>query len=481
MKYKLSFLYDYVLPNMILPNALITEFAIVNYIHTMHSTKMNFFDTNDNPSWGSGAASFNNRSMMDLIFQEKLGLFPNSLITKVDDSNIHAHCYRRSLDILEESIYFGKKQGITKYVYPIRITPHFDFFAGSELRVPRKLNGEYFWKYMSAESLMDVQQRNAVIFLDYGQENYIERESYIKIHNALEHSSLPASQIILALNSFNSKEIYESWFPPDERRITVQNWPFVMCNTSYHYAATVDNDKTIADFNNSRSYYRKHHFLFKIRRPRAFRMALLYRMASDGLLEKADWSCLTSVTCNSSRINHLADKYKFVPNMAAIEAVHSAIPHTLDSEPDIAANQVSAWTDKHSEPYKDSYFYVCTEMFTHGEYKSLTEKIFKPMANLQPFLFLANCNVLKTMRELGFKTFSPMIDESYDDEPDEVTRLNMIYSEIHRLSSMSKEDLHIWYWSMEDILRHNHEHLLKIHIDEPHSLALFKCLLDKTS
>jgi hypothetical protein len=33
----------------------------------------------------------------------------------------------------------------------------------------------------------------------------------------------------------------------------------------------------------------------------------------------------------------------------------------------------------------------------------------------------------------------------------------MIYGEIKRLCSMSKEEIHNWYWSMEEILIHNHE------------------------
>ena len=46
-----------------------------------------------------------------------------------------------------------------------------------------------------------------------------------------------------------------------------------------------------------------------------------------------------------------------------------------------------------------------------------------------------NCDVL---RHLGFKTFSQFIDESYDDEPNESKRVNMVYNEIKKLLTISK-------------------------------------------
>jgi hypothetical protein len=115
----------------------------------------------------------------------------------------------------------------------------------------------------------------------------------------------------------------------------------------------------------------------------------------------------------------------------------------------------------------------------HGEYKSLTEKVFKPIANFQPFVFVAYPGALALLKELGFKTFSPFIDESYDDELDEAVRLQMIYKEIDRLCCMSIQEMHDWYWAMKEILIHNHNHLLTLQHQEPKSLELIKYLYDR--
>jgi hypothetical protein len=76
---------------------------------------------------------------------------------------------------------------------------------------------------------------------------------------------------------------------------------------------------------------------------------------------------------------------------------------------------------------------------------------------------IAYPGALKLLRELGFKTFSPYIDESYDEIEDTNLRLQAIYAEIVKLSSRSREELHTWYWGMRDILIHNHNHLLAHH------------------
>ena len=50
----------------------------------------------------------------------------------------------------------------------------------------------------------------------------------------------------------------------------------------------------------------------------------------------------------------------------------------------------------------------------------LTEKIFKPMMLEKPFVVNGTKGYLKELKKLGFKTFSNVIDESYDDASNEI-------------------------------------------------------------
>jgi len=469
MHYRLTFLYDYVFPNMVLPNALINEFGIINYLHTLYSNKHttdSFFDS---------AGGIN--SPTNTIFNNKLGTWPNSLRT--NGPHLKAPAYDSYLIYHEQSLYLGK-QLLKKYIYPIKINPHIDEFIGVNLHPGNKLNGEYFWKHMSAEALQDAQQGNALIFLDYGQENFIEKQTYQNLHEALRHSGIPKEQVLLAFNSFNAQEVYESWFAPEERRLQVMNWPFVMTASSFHYANCGPTQcLDIDQFEATANTLRPHHFLFKIRNLRPHRTALLYKMANEGLLEKSDWSCLSPIRFNEGEVQYLSAKYNFDLDSNIIASLCALLPRSLESEQGLIHSNVSAWTDTHANAHKNSYLYICTETFVHGEHKSLTEKVFKPIANFQPLLFVAYPGALALLQSLGFKTFAPFIDESYDNEKDDAIRLQMIYKEIDRIASMSQQEIHDWYWYMKDILIYNHNHLLTIYKQEPKSLELIKFLHDR--
>ena len=465
MKYKLPFFYDYVFPNMVLPNALITEFGLVNYLHTLHSNRQNFNSFFEE--------QLGDQNPVTALFDTSLGTWPNSLRT--NGTHMSAGCYWESLEYYEDSLFYGKKK-TNKYIYPIKISPHIDDFIGYNLRHGSKLNGEYFWKHMSAEALADVHSGRAIVFLDYAQENYVDKHSYCNLHEVIKLSGIPKSQIILAFNSFNARELYESWFSPDERMLEVHNWPFVMTNSSFHYDYIEKSYLNPLEFTHSQHSHRDNYFLFKIKRPRNHRLALLYKMCTDGLLEKGDWSCITSPEFNEHQVNAIAAAYNFQIDVAKVQELYKKFPYPLKNERDIDLSTVSAWSDKNSDAHKNSYFYICTETFTNSEYKSLTEKVFKPIINFQPFLFVAYPGALKLLKELGFKTFDGFIDESYDDEPDESKRIHMIYSEITRLCSMSKEEIHNWFWSMKDILFHNNKHLLQLWKNEPIGAELIKYL-----
>jgi hypothetical protein len=84
------------------------------------------------------------------------------------------------------------------------------------------------------------------------------------------------------------------------------------------------------------------------------------------------------------------------------------------------------------EWYANSYFHLVTETF-FGPNVFLSEKIFKPMANLQPFLVFGDYLTLAELRRLGFKTFEPFIDESYDLEINPKKRLLLLEKELLKL------------------------------------------------
>jgi hypothetical protein len=83
----------------------------------------------------------------------------------------------------------------------------------------------------------------------------------------------------------------------------------------------------------------------------------------------------------------------------------------------------------------------------------LSEKLFKPIACMHPFIILGNKNSLKKLREMGYKTFDGFIDESYDNL-DTFPRFEAIIHAIKKIDAI--EDKATWYKSMQEILEHNY-------------------------
>ena len=84
----------------------------------------------------------------------------------------------------------------------------------------------------------------------------------------------------------------------------------------------------------------------------------------------------------------------------------------------------------------------------------LTEKILRPIACAHPFLLAAGLGALKYLQHYGFKTFSDFWDESYDDEPDTVSRLQKITMAMQQIQNLNEDD----WKKIQCIAEYNQQH-----------------------
>jgi len=117
----------------------------------------------------------------------------------------------------------------------------------------------------------------------------------------------------------------------------------------------------------------------------------------------------------------------------------------------------SCWITNHDES-ADSLFYVPTETVYFGRRWHLTEKTFKPIVLEMPFILVAPVGSLEYLRSYGFKTFGHIIDESYDEETNDILRLEKIaelLKDIDNLSTKEKQQIHN---HCLPIAEHNYNH-----------------------
>ena len=90
----------------------------------------------------------------------------------------------------------------------------------------------------------------------------------------------------------------------------------------------------------------------------------------------------------------------------------------------------------------------------------LSEKIFKPIAMGHPFICVTLPKSLELLKSLGYKTFHPYIDESYDDEFDDNNRLKMIIKEVEKICNLSDDEVIEFCNNVKSICEYN-QNLLK--------------------
>jgi hypothetical protein len=110
----------------------------------------------------------------------------------------------------------------------------------------------------------------------------------------------------------------------------------------------------------------------------------------------------------------------------------------------------------------NSYIDLVNETwFTDASCQFITEKTLRPLATLKPFIHIGTPYVLRKLHSLGFQTFAPFIDETYDLIGDPVARMDAIQNEIARLGALSTVQLHETYRQLWPRLVHNYFHLLR--------------------
>jgi len=90
----------------------------------------------------------------------------------------------------------------------------------------------------------------------------------------------------------------------------------------------------------------------------------------------------------------------------------------------------------------------------------ITEKTVRSLALGKPFILFSGTGALAYLQNLEFKTFSPWINEQYDQIVNPFERFNAIQQEIDRLAAMSNDELKNIADCLQSTVEHN-QHILR--------------------
>jgi len=120
---------------------------------------------------------------------------------------------------------------------------------------------------------------------------------------------------------------------------------------------------------------------------------------------------------------------------------------------------------------ENGFFDLKESAYTRRSFE-MGEKTWKPISAAKPFLVYSDQGYLENLRYIGFKTFSPYINESYDKEENPKLRAEQIIQEIERINRLSPTDYLTLLNNCKEIAEHNYKLYNKIKEQTPEFLSI---------
>jgi len=327
-----------------------------------------------------------------------------------------------------------------KYVFPILLT-------GEPLKRGRTLLPKDFVFYIPDSVLSDVKSNICKIVFDYSGETYDCTHSnkldladhFVK--NTMKAYNLEKNHVILLTGNYKA----------------YKQKPYQVCTVfkpAFFIPTATKELSQQHKHNILNKKLRTYKVMSLMRSTRPHRIKFAYDIFYNGLRDG------NLITC------HLpADKVNFIGRMNFIQELQdknffNTLPWTFD---DPTSSFVALLNTKKEENlYLDSYFNFVIETFivpssaTNQQYEmDISEKIFKPISRMQPFVVYGQAGTLEFLKSMGYKTFSSWLDESYDNIQDKDQRYENIFNLFKKINAMPKTELNDMLSEMLPTLEHN--------------------------
>jgi len=289
------------------------------------------------------------------------------------------------------------------------------------------------------------------IFFDDSYEGIFFHTLIDKIHCIIKDTEIDPSQIYYFSAAVNSVELYKNF-------CQIKNITKPINVYSYNLWEYL-NYRAFGDIRDRFNVIKKKEKLFLCfnRRFRLHRYALIGLLLEKDLVKNSYYSFFLDNYKKTNIIDEL--RYYNVSEKVSgiiyneIQKNEHLFPIRLNIDPD--NNKVHLDNDD-MRFFDNSYFSLVTETGFFNDVIFFSEKIYKPITVRHPFILVSTPHSLKYLRGLGYKTFSPFINESYDDIENHEARLIAIVDEIERLNKFTNDEWIKWQHDVEHIVDHNH-------------------------
>lgn len=328
------------------------------------------------------------------------------------------------------------------------VTPDSRLFLDSDhVRVPQD-NEFYFYSFILHYMYRD--DPSAVVLPEYVVNDCILNKARIIIDHTWEHGSAEFYNefISILLQKFPKLDYMHFVVLTSNLEINMEN---VKCNViaDVWFESIVGNAiNNVHDVNFLKE--KNNNFFAFLGRPSAHRLMMLSKLV--------DLQAFGVIGCSTRRLEQnlaLLDTiypdicYKFYNKNIQLPILHD-LEHESDFDNDMSVST------SYKNICEQSYVNICTETYYNNDNTVwFTEKTFKSVEMLVPFILHGPPHSLKKFKSFGYKTFDNWWDESYDNEFDLQERMLKIHNLLDDV--LTRSDLNKVYADMKDTLIYNHQ------------------------
>jgi hypothetical protein len=187
---------------------------------------------------------------------------------------------------------------------------------------------------------------------------------------------------------------------------------------------------------------------------RIHRLLMFYHIVKNQLLDNHISFPKTCPAENTSVVDLAERLVGLYPDLPAVLSTQS-LPLQFANETD---HPMTSYKLDMFDQAAESLLYLVTETVATGRRQHLTEKSFKPICLQMPFVTVGTAGSLDYLRSYGFHTFGHLWDESYDQEIDDVKRVEKIGHLLKELDSLSDSERQHLFEQSIPIVTHNYNH-----------------------
>jgi hypothetical protein len=296
---------------------------------------------------------------------------------------------------------------------------------------------------------------------------------YARLHELANLTNIHCNKFILINALCNNTEIYEEFCKSNNiiDKINVYGLNIIEPKYQLNMQGLSPIDIEFTDIEKKKTY------LCFNRMVRPHRLILLSLILKKGLLDAGFYSYFPEAVFEGSPpidfIFQTASTSLKKEVLAELKDIYSQNEHLMPLVLNINKDHNKNYVDKSDYNYfQNSLFSLVTETFffenkinnfmgkynfEEGKGVYFSEKTFKPIIMGHPFILVARPKSLYYLKKLGYQTFSPYINEHYDDIENNGDRLLAIVEEVNRIHNLTNDEKVNWLKNVMPIAIHNRE------------------------